>query len=104
MGISYLLSKTMQPYVVGIREPEVSSLEVDADSLSIRATVTFVAQCESCGDKPINCAPRPYKYGDFAYWESSENILLISNYTTVVGLKLMSISLMMELNKQLILV
>lgn len=72
MGISYLLSKTMQPYVVGIREPEVSSLEVDADALSIRATVTFVAQCESCGDKPINCAPRPYKYGDFAYWESSE--------------------------------
>lgn len=72
MGMSYVLGKTMAPYVVGVREPEIKSLKVYADSLTLRATVSFVSQCESCGDKPINCAPRPYKYGEFAYWESSE--------------------------------
>lgn len=71
-GVSYVLAKTQNSYVVGIRDREIDKLVVDADSLTVRATVTYSAQCVTCGDSPINCAPRQYMYGDFAYWESSE--------------------------------
>lgn len=71
-GGMFMLAKTMNPYVLGVREREIESLSIKADSLTVRATVTFAASCLSCGDSPINCAPRVHKCGDFAYWESSE--------------------------------
>ena len=71
-GTSYVLGKTIYPYIFGIREKEVDRINVRMTGLTLRATVEYAAQCETCGDKPINCAPRPYKFGDFAYWESSE--------------------------------
>lgn len=78
MGGSAVLGKLMNPYVVGIREKEVKSVNVRADLMEVKATVTFSSQCETCGDKPLNCAPRKYRYGDFAYWESSR--LYPANY------------------------
>ena len=39
--------------------------------LKLRRFVTYEAKCISCGDKPADCAPRPYQYGDFGYWEST---------------------------------
>lgn len=59
------------PLGVGIRKVELDSFRLDCDKLSLSRLVTFSARCTSCGDKPINCAPRPYEYGDFGYWEST---------------------------------
>ena len=72
VGGSYALGKTTYPYIFGIREKEVDSIKVFVKDLSLRSTVVFKSSCKTCGDKPINCAPRPYKKGNFAYWESSE--------------------------------
>ena len=72
IGGSYALGKTTYPYIFGIREKEVDSIKVFVKDLSLRSTVVFKSNCTTCGDKPINCAPRPYKKGNFAYWESSE--------------------------------
>lgn len=71
MGGAMMLGKTLSPYVVSIRPREVDSISVKGDQLLLKATVVFAAQCESCGDSPINCAPRKYKYGEFAYYEST---------------------------------
>lgn len=72
LGGSFALGKTTYPYIFGIREKEVNKINVYASDLILRSTVVFQGQCETCGDKPLNCAPRPYKQGNFAYWESSE--------------------------------
>lgn len=72
VGTSYVLGKTIYPYIFGIREKEIDRINVRAKEISLRATVEYASQCTICGDRPINCAPRKYKYGDFAYWESSE--------------------------------
>lgn len=72
IGGTFGLGKTIYPYIFGIREKEVSQINVFAKDLQLKSTVVFASQCETCGDKPLNCAPRPYKQGDFAYWESSE--------------------------------
>lgn len=58
------------PLGVGIRPVELDSFTLTCDELELSRLVTFSAKCESCGDKPINCAPRPYAKGDFGYWES----------------------------------
>lgn len=71
MGGVGLLARTRLPYVVTLRDKEASGFNIKADSMYLRADVTFVSDCVSCGDRPLNCAPRPYRYGDFAYYESS---------------------------------
>ena len=70
--------KSAYPYVIAMREKEVSGFTMRADKLYLKANVTFVSSCMSCGDKPINCAPREYRYGDFGYYESSH--LYPANY------------------------
>lgn len=72
LGVSFATGKTIYPYIFGIREKEVNKIDLSVDSITLRSTVLFASKCQTCGDKPINCKPRPYKYGDFAYWESSE--------------------------------
>ena len=71
MGGTSILGHTRLPYVVTLRDKEASGFHITADRMYLRADVTFVSDCVSCGDKPLNCAPRPYRYGDFAYYESS---------------------------------
>lgn len=71
-GGTFALGKTTFPYIFGIREKEIDKINVYAKNLSLRSTAVFASQCETCGDKPLNCAPRPFKQGDFAYWQSSE--------------------------------
>lgn len=61
------------PLAVGIRMPELKSFSLKCDELHLSRLVKFSGKCISCGDKPINCAPRPYAKGDFAYWESFNN-------------------------------
>lgn len=58
------------PIGVGIRMPELKSFSLKCDELDLSRLVTFTGKCISCGDKPINCAPRPYAKGEFSYWES----------------------------------
>lgn len=58
------------PYCLAIRPLEVGSVLFGCKGLTLRRFVTFKSTCTSCGDKPANCAPRPYQYGDFGYWES----------------------------------
>lgn len=70
-GGAIVFGKTICPYVIAMRNKEVKGFLLKADTLYLRANVTFVADCVSCGDKPINCAPRLYRYGDFGYYESS---------------------------------
>ena len=72
IGGTFALGKTTFPYIFGIREKEIDKINVFAKDLQLASTAVFASQCETCGDKPLNCAPRPYKQGDFAYWESSE--------------------------------
>lgn len=72
LGVSFVTGKTIYPYIFGIREKEVNKIDLSVDSITLRSTVLFASKCQTCGDRPINCKPRPYKYGDFAYWESSE--------------------------------
>lgn len=71
-GGTFAIGKTTYPYIFGIREKEIDKINVYAKNLQLSSTAVFQSQCETCGDKPINCAPRPYKQGDFAYWESTE--------------------------------
>lgn len=78
LGGFVILGKTRIPYVITLRDKEIASYHMDADRLFLKATVTFVSDCVSCGDKPLNCAPRPYRYGDFGYFESSR--LYPANY------------------------
>jgi hypothetical protein len=72
LGVSFATGKTIYPYIFGVREKEVNKIVLSVDSITLRSTVLFASKCQTCGDRPINCKPRPYKYGDFAYWESSE--------------------------------
>lgn len=72
LGVSFATGKTIYPYIFGVREKEVNKIDLSVDSITLRSTVLFASKCQTCGDRPINCKPRPYKYGDFAYWESSE--------------------------------
>lgn len=71
LGASMLLGKTLVPYVIALRDKEIDKVVVKGDQLLLKATVVFAADCVSCGDKPINCAPRKYRYGEFGYYESS---------------------------------
>lgn len=71
VGGSSILGRTVNPYVVTVRDKEISGYKMTAKKIYLESSVTFVTECISCGDKPINCAPRPHTYGDFAYFESS---------------------------------
>lgn len=59
------------PFCFGIRPLEVKYVFFFTKELKLRRFVTYEAKCISCGDKPADCAPRPYQYGDFGYWEST---------------------------------
>lgn len=72
LGVAFATGKTIYPYIFGIREKEINKVDLSVDSITLRSTVVFASKCQTCGDRPINCKPRKYKYGDFAYWESSE--------------------------------
>lgn len=72
LGASFITGKTIYPYIFGIREKEVQKIDISLSSITLRSTVVFASKCQSCGDKPLNCKPRPFRYGDFAYYESSE--------------------------------
>lgn len=72
LGVAFATGKTIYPYIFGVREKEINKVDLSVDSITLRSTVVFASKCQTCGDRPINCKPRPYKYGDFAYWESSE--------------------------------
>lgn len=78
MGGCANMGRSAYTYAVAMREKEASGFILKADSLQLRTNVTFVSSCTSCGDKPINCAPREYRYGDFGYYESSH--LYPANY------------------------
>lgn len=72
LGVAFATGKTIYPYIFGIREKEINKVDLSVNSITLRSTVVFASKCQTCGDRPINCKPRKYKYGDFAYWESSE--------------------------------
>lgn len=57
---------------IGIRKKEVRSVEVFCSSITVRRAAYFEALCTSCGDTPINCDPRPYEFGDFGFYQSTE--------------------------------
>lgn len=78
LGVSFATGKTIYPYIFGIREKEINKVDLTTDSITLRSTVIFASKCQTCGDRPINCKPRKFKCGDFAYWESSE--LYPANY------------------------
>lgn len=63
---------TPSSYGVGIRDKEIKFIDLYAEAMKLISTGTFVANCVSCGEKVIDCAPRYYDQGDFGYWESSE--------------------------------
>lgn len=57
---------------IGLRSKEVSGVKLEASSITVSRDANFTMTCTSCGDRPIECDPRAYEYGDFAYWESTE--------------------------------
>lgn len=71
-GYSVCTSITPSSYGIGIRDKEIKEVVFTADSMKLLSTTNYVSDCYSCGDTPIDCDPRPYAYGDFSYWESSE--------------------------------
>lgn len=82
---SLLLQVKLYIRIFWYKRKEVNKIDLSVDSITLRSTVLFASKCQTCGDRPINCKPRPYKYGDLHIGNHLRNILLILNFMIVAG-------------------
>lgn len=68
----YMTGMLPSYFGVGIRPKEVSGIKLEASSITVTRDANFTMTCVSCGDRPIECDPREYEFGEFGYWESVE--------------------------------